>query len=89
MHIYQLLFTCCLLIFIWIIIFIIQTKFLFLFIIAIINRLFFYLVIILGDNKIGVEGAKALAEALKYNKNLASINLSKFIRLFLHFITVI
>ena len=89
MHIYQLLFTYCVLIFIWIIIFIIQTKFRFLFIIASINRLFFYFVIILEYNNIGDEGAKALAKALKLNKNLSSIILGKFMRLFQHIITVI
>ena len=72
------IFTYCVLIFIWLIIFIIQTKFLFLFIIIILNRLFFYFVITLGDNSIGVEGAKALAEALKLNKNLKNIDLGKF-----------
>ena len=69
--------------------FIIQTKFLFLFIIAILNRLLFYFVIILGCNNICVESAKALAEALKLNKNLKSINLGKFLRLFQHIIAVI
>ena len=76
-------------IFIWILIFIIQTKILFLFIISINNRLFLYFVITLEDNDIGAEGAEALAEALKLNKNLTSINLCKFIRLFQHIITVI
>ena len=90
MHIYQLLFTYCVLIFIWIIIFIIQTKFRFLFIIASINRLFFhFVIIILDNNKIGVEGAKALAEALKLNKNLTTIDLGKFLRLLQHYKTVI
>ena len=89
MHIYQLLFTYCVLIFIWIIIFIIQTKFRFLFIIASINRLFFHFVITLGDNNIGDEGAKALAEALKLNKNLTTIDLGKFLRLLQHYKTVI
>ena len=89
MHIYQLLFTYCVLIFIWIIIFIIQTKFRFLFIIASINRLFFHFVITLGGNNIGVEGAKALAEALKLNKNLTTIDLGKFLRLLQHYKTVI
>ena len=89
MHIYQLLFTYCDLIFIWIFIFIIQSKFIFLFIMAIINRLFFYFVITLGANNIGAEGAKALAEALKLNKNLTSIALRKFLRLYQHINIVI
>ena len=89
MHIYQLLFTYCVLIFIWIIIFIIQTKFLFLFIIEIIYRLFYHFAITLGTNNIGSQGAKALAEALKRNKNLTNINLGIFLRLFQHIITVI
>ena len=89
MYIYQLLLTYYVFIFIRIISFIIQTKFQFLFIIAIINRLFFYFVIILVSNNIGAEGSKALSEALKLNKNLASINLGKFLRLFQHIITVI
>ena len=84
MHIYQLLFTNCVMIslFIWIIIFIIQTKFVFFFIIVILNRLFFHFVITLGDNRIGAEGAKALVEALKLNKNLTSISIGNFLRLF-------
>ena len=82
MDIYQLLFTNCVLIFIWIIILIIQTKFQFLFIIAIINRLLFNFVITLGYNNIGAEGAKILAEVLKLNKNLTNIELCKFLRLF-------
>ena len=77
MNIYQLLFRYYVLIFIWIIIFIIQTNLPFLIIIVIITRLFFNFIITLGDNYIGDEGAKSLAEALKYNKNLTSINLSK------------
>ena len=89
MQIYQLLFTYCVLIFVWIVIFIIQRKFLFLFIVAILNRLFFNFVIILGGHNICVEGAKALAEVLKPNKNLTSIALCKFLRLFKHIITVI
>ena len=56
---------------------------------AIINRLFFYFVITLGDNSIGAEGAKALAEALKLNKNFTRIGLGMFLRLFQHIITVI
>ena len=63
-------------------------KIVFLFIITILNRLFFYFVITLDNNNIGDEGAKALAEGLKLNKNLISINLGKFLRLFKH-ITVI
>ena len=79
MHSYKLLFNICLLIFIWINMFNIQTKFLFLFIIAIINRLFFHFVIIILDsNKIGYEGAKALAVAFKLNKNLIDLNLRIF-----------
>ena len=89
MHIYQFLFSYCVLIFIWIFIFIIQSKFQFLFIIAILNRLFFYFVITLASNNIGDEGAKALAKALKLNKNLTSIILGNFIRLSQHIITVI
>ena len=88
-HIYQLLFTNCVLIFSSIFIFIIQTKFVFLFIIAIINRLFFYFVITLGYNGFSAEGAEALAEALKLNKNLTLIELCKFMLLFQHIITVI
>ena len=86
MHNYQLLFTCCFLKFIGIVICIIQTKFLFLFIIAIIYRLFFHFVITLEDNMICNEGIKALAKALKLNKNLANINLRNFLRLFGHII---
>ena len=79
MHIYQLLFTYCVLKCIWIIFFIIQTKFLFLLIIAIINLLFLHFVITLAHNNIGDEGTKALAEALKLNKNLTNIDLGKFL----------
>ena len=89
MYIYQLLFTYSVLIFIWILIFIIQTKFLFLFIMPILNRLFFYFVITLGCNRIGDEGVKALAEALKFNKNVINVDLGNFLRLFQHIITVI
>ena len=85
MHISQLLFTYSVLI----IILFIQTKFLFLFIIAIINKLFFYFVITLEYNVIGDEGAEALAKALKLNKNLTSINLGKYMRLLQHIIAVI
>ena len=67
MQIYQLLFTYYVLIFIWINIFIIQTKVQFLFIITIINRLFFHFVITLAGNNIVFEGAKVIAEALKLN----------------------
>ena len=87
MHTCQLFFTYYVLIFIWIIICIIQTKFLFLFIIAIINRFFFHFVYILDYNDIEAEGAKVLGEALKLNKNLAYINLGKLLRLFQHIIT--
>ena len=66
-----------------------KIKFLFLFIITNLNRLLFYFVIILGYNNIGLEGAKALAEGLKLNKNLTSINLSMFLRLFQRIMTVI
>ena len=66
---------------------IIQTKFQLLFIIAIINPLFFYFVITLEYINIGDEGAKVLAEALKLNKNLTSISLGIFLRLFQHIIT--
>ena len=62
--------------------FIIQIEYRFLDIIAIINRLFFHFVTILVDNNIGVEGAKALAEALKFNKNLTKLNLCKILILF-------
>ena len=66
-------------IFIWIIILIVQTTFPFSFIIiAIINRLFFHFVIILEYVYIKVEGAKALAEALKLNKNLTILSLCIF-----------
>ena len=78
MHTYKLLLTYFILIFIWIIIFIIQTKFLFLLIIAIINRVLFHLIIFLGCNNIAIEGAKALAEALIIKKNLTDLNLSIF-----------
>ena len=80
MHTFKLLFTYYVLIFIWIIIIIVQTNFLFSFInIAIINRLFFHFVIIIIDNNnIGAEGAKALAEALKFNKNLSHLSLGIF-----------
>ena len=78
MHIYKLLFTYCVLEFISIFIFIIQTKFIFLFIIAIINRLFFHFVFTLENNKIGDEGAIALAEALKLNETLINIDLGNF-----------
>ena len=86
MLIYQLLFAYCVLIFIWIIIFIIQTELLFLFIIAIIYRLFFHFVIPLEDNMICNEGINALAKALKINKNLANISLGNFLLLFQHII---
>ena len=71
MHTYKLLFIYYALIFIWIIIFDVPTKILFLFI-ARISLLFFHFhfEIILVENNIGDEGAKALAEALKLNKNL-------------------
>ena len=87
MHIYPLLFTYCVLILIWIITFIIQTNFLFLFIIINNNRLFYHFVNILGKNSIGVEGAKTLADALKLNKNLTNIDLCRFLLLFSHIIT--
>ena len=89
MYIYQLLFAYFVLIFIWITIIIIHTKFLLLFIIANINRLFLHFIITLESNKIGSEGTKALAEVLKLNKNLITLNLSKFLRLFLRIFTVI
>ena len=84
MHTLKLLFTYYVLLFIRIIIFINETNFLFSFIIiAIINRLFIHFVIIILDlNNIGDEGAKALAEALKLNKNLAHLNLCIFLLLF-------
>ena len=48
-----------------------------------INRFFYqFVIILLGYNEIDTEGAKALAEALKLNKNLTTINLGKFLRLF-------
>ena len=59
-----------------------QTKFPFSFIITIINLLFFHFGIILAGNVIGIKGVKALAEALKFNKNLTELNLSKFFLLF-------
>ena len=89
MHSYKLLITYCVLIFIWIIIFIILTKYLFLVIIAIINSLFFHFVIILDGNDIGVEGAKALAEGLKVNKSVTELILGKFLLLFALIITII
>ena len=79
MHIYQLLFTYCALIFIWIIILSIKIKFLFLFRIAIINRLFFNFVLTLESNNFGAEGAKAIAETLKLNNKLTNINLSNIL----------
>ena len=85
MHTLKLLFTYYdVLIFIWIILFIVQTNFLLSFIfIGIINRLFFHsVIIILESNNIGDEGAKALAEGLKLNKNLAHLNLCIFMLLF-------
>ena len=84
MHTFKLLFTYYVLIFIWIIIFIVQKNFLFSFIIiAIINQLFFHFVIIILEcNNIGDEGVKALAEALKLNKNLTDLNLGIFLLLF-------
>ena len=55
-----------------------------------INRLFFNFVITIARNEIDDEGGKALAKALKFNKNLTSIDLGKFMqRLFKHIITVI
>ena len=84
MHTLKLLLTSYVLIFGWIIIFIVQTNFLFSFIIiAIINRLFFhFVIIILEGNNFGYKGAKALAEALKLNKNLVHLNLGIFLLLF-------
>ena len=61
--------------YIWRIISIIQTNFLFL--ISIINRLFYHFVVILVNNEISVNGAKELAEALKLNKNLTTLNICK------------
>ena len=46
-----------------------------LFIMAKIIRLFYQILIILDDNNIGVEGVKALAEALKLNNHLTSLSL--------------
>ena len=82
MHAFKLLITSYVLIYFWIIIFIVQTNFLFSFInIAIINRLFFHIVIIILDNNyIRGEGAKVLAEGLKLNKNLACLNLGIFLK---------
>ena len=88
MEIYKkILFAYFVLIFIWIIIFIIQIKFLFLFIIAIINRLFVHFFIIVELNYIGAAGAKALAKALKLNKNLTNINLHNFLHMLLQLFT--
>ena len=69
MHNYKLLFTYYIFIFIWIINMIVQTNFLFSFIIiAIINLLFFnFVIIILDANDIGTKGAQAFAKALKLN----------------------
>ena len=84
MHTLKLLFTYYVLIFSWIIIFFVKANFLLSFIIiAIINRLFYYFVIIILElNRIGHEGAKALAEALKFNKNLVHLDLGIFLLLF-------
>ena len=59
-----------------------KLNFLFLLNIAISNRLFFHFVIILESNDICKEGAKALAEALKFNKNLTCLNIGIFLELF-------
>ena len=76
MKIYKLLKNYSILIFIWIIIFII----------TIINRLFFhFFIIILDSYDIGVEGIKALAEALKLNKNLTEL----YLRIYFLFIQII
>ena len=84
MHTYKLLFNYYVLIFIRIIIFIDQKHVPFSFIIiVIINRLFFhFVIIILERNYIIAKGAEALAEALKYNKNLTYLNLCIFLLLF-------
>ena len=82
MNNYKFLFTYCVVLFIRLIIFIIQIKFLFLFIIDVINRLFFHFVTILVANHIGDEGATALAEALKLNKNLTELYLRKLLLFF-------
>ena len=77
-----LLFGNCVLILIRIIIFFIQTQFLFLFLIDIINRLFFRFSNIVGGNLIYDEGAKAIAEELKFNKNLTELTLGIYFQLF-------
>ena len=46
---------------------------------VIINILFFHLIFILVNNYFGDEGAKALAEALKLNKNLTKLELGKIL----------
>ena len=40
--------------------------------------LFVHFAIIIDNNEIGVEGAKAFAEMLKLNNNLTSLNVGKF-----------
>ena len=75
--------------FILVIIFIIETKFLFLFIIPYINRLFFKFAFVLDNNNIGFEGAKALADALKLNENLLELDLRTFLQLFIQIIITI
>ena len=47
-----------------------------------INWLILHFYIIWADNKIGVEGAKALGEMLKLNINLATLNMGKFMQLY-------
>ena len=48
-----------------------------------------FFIVILDDNHISDEGAKALAEALKVNKNLIYIRLGIFLLLFTLNITII
>ena len=61
-----------------IIIKLIKIHFSFIFITTLINRLLLNFEIIIECNNIGAEGAKALAEALKLNKTLTSIDLCNF-----------
>ena len=61
--------------------FIIKTTIQILFAIAFLNRLFYYFVIILGNNKLGREGIKALCEGLKLNSSLTKLDLCIFLLL--------
>ena len=61
---------------------IIQIKILFLSIFTLIYQLFFHFTNILASNYFGIEGAKAIAKALKLNKNLTLLTYCKFFILF-------